>query len=192
MIRLTGLTPRQILIVLHDLVATAAAILLTFFMRFEGDILASKAPGLEIFIPIFVLYAAVVFFIVGLHRNKWRFTSVPDLYNIFRAATVLAVSILALDYVLLSPNVTGNFFFGKITILLFWFLEMFFLSGSRVAYRYLHYKRTLQRAKVADATPTLVVGRAADHQRRRRVGDLGALQRALVMQVAVSDARAAE
>ena len=36
MIRLPKLTPRQILIVLHDLVATAAAIVLTFYVRFEG------------------------------------------------------------------------------------------------------------------------------------------------------------
>ena len=54
------------------------------------------------------------------------FTSVPDLYNLFRASTVLAVSLLALDYVLISPNFYGTFFFGKITILLYWFLQMFF------------------------------------------------------------------
>ena len=35
MIRLPKLTQRQILIVLHDLLATVAAIVLTFFMRFE-------------------------------------------------------------------------------------------------------------------------------------------------------------
>ena len=53
------------------------------------------------------------------------------------------MSLLALDYVLLAPNVYGQFFFGKITILLYWFLQMFFLGGSRVAYRYFHYARTL-------------------------------------------------
>ena len=177
MIRLIRLTPRQILIVLHDLVATAAAILITFVMRFEGDVFAAKVPGLKIFLPAFVVYAAVVFFIVGLHRNKWRFTSVPDVYNIFRASTVLAFSMLALDYVLLAPNVYGTFFFGKITILLFWFMQMFFLGGSRVAYRYFHYERTLQRAKVADATPTLVVGRAADAEVLLRGIESGAVKK---------------
>ena len=115
--------------------------------------------------------------IFGLHRNKWRFTSVPDLYNIFRAATVLAVSLLALDYVLVAPNVYGTFFFGKITILLYWFLQMFFLGGSRVAYRYFHYARTLQRAKVADATPTLVLGRAADAEVLLRAIESGAVKK---------------
>ena len=176
MISLPKLTSRQILIVLHDLVATAAAVVLTFFMRFEDQQLHDKLVGLEILLPFFLVFAAVVYFIFGLHRNKWRFTSVPDLYNIFRASTVLAVSLLALDYVLLSPNVYGTFFFGKITILLYWFLQMFFLGGSRVAYRYFHYARTIQRVKVADATPTLMLGRAADAEVLLRSIESGAVK----------------
>jgi FlaA1/EpsC-like NDP-sugar epimerase len=177
MLRLLKLTPRQILIVLHDLAATAAAIGLTFVMRFEDQRLVAKLPGLELFVPVFLIYATAVYFIFGLHRNKWRFTSVPDLYNIFRAATVLAVSLLAVDYVLLSPNVYGQFFFGKITILLYWFLQMFLLGGSRIAYRYFHYSRTLKRAKVADATPTVILGRAADAEVLLRSIESGAMKK---------------
>ena len=176
MIRLPRLTPRQVLIVLHDLVATAAAIVLTFVVRFDEKLLAPKVHGLEIFVPIFVVYAGIVYFIIGLHRNKWRFTSVPDLYNIFRAATVLAISLLALDYVLLTPGIYGQFFFGKITILLYWFMQMFFLGGSRIAYRYFHYTRTLQRARVADATPTLILGRAHDAEVLLRAIESGAVK----------------
>jgi len=174
--RLPRLTPRQILIVLHDLVATAAAIALTFYVRFEGTPLEDRLAGLK-FLPLFLIYAAIVYFIVGLHRNKWRFTSVPDLYHIFRAATVLAVSLLAFDYVLVAPNVYGRFFFGKITILLYWLLQMFFLGGSRVAYRYFHYARTMQRARVADATATLILGRAADAEVLLRAIESGAVKK---------------
>jgi FlaA1/EpsC-like NDP-sugar epimerase len=176
MTRLLNLTPRQILIVLHDLAATAAALVLTFFIRFEDQALNVRLPDLK-FLPIFLIYAAAVYFIFGLHRNKWRFTSVPDLYDIFRAAAFLAVSLLALDYVLVAPNVYGQFFFGKITILLYWFLQMFLLGGSRVAYRYFHYARTLQRVKVADATPTLVLGRAADAEVLLRSIESGAVKK---------------
>ena len=177
MMRLQKLTSRQILIMLHDLVATAVAIVLTFFMRFEGVRLSERVHGLEIFLPFLVLYAAAVYFIFGLQRNKWRFTSVPDLYNIFRASAVLAVSILALDYVLLSPTFYGTFFFGKITILLYFFLQMFFLGGSRIAYRYMHYARMLKRVKVADTTPTLILGRAHDAEILLRSVESGALKK---------------
>ena len=177
MTSLPKLTLRQVLIVLHDLVATAAAIVLTFFVRFEDRSLDERLHGLAIFVPVLLAYAAVVYFVFGLHRNKWRFTSVPDLYDIFRAATVLAVSLLALDYVLLAPNFYGTFFFGKITILLYWLLQMFFLGGLRIAYRYFHYARTLKRARVADATPTLVLGRAADAEVLLRAIESGAVKK---------------
>jgi O-antigen biosynthesis protein WbqV len=175
--KIIRLTSRQILIVVHDLLATAAAIVATFFLRFEDSQLDEHLRGLPRFLPAFLVYAAVVYFVIGLHRNKWRFTSVPDLYNLFRASTVLALSLLALDYVLLAPNVYGTFYFGKISILLYWFLQMFFLGGLRVVYRYFHYARTLQRVKVADATPTLVLGRAADAEVLLRSIESGAVKK---------------
>jgi FlaA1/EpsC-like NDP-sugar epimerase len=177
MIALPRLTPRQKLIVLHDIVATAAAIVITFVVRFEDQRLYGKLHGLEIFLPGFLIYAAGVYLFFGMHRNKWRFTSVPDLYNIARVSTVLAVSLLVLDYVLLTPTIYGQFFFGKITIVLYWFIQMFFLGGTRIAYRYLHYARMLQRVKIANSTPTLILGLAADAEILLRSIESGAVKK---------------
>ncbi len=177
MLRRFNLTTRQLLIIAHDLVATATAVLVTFYIRFEGPLLSTRISGLQKFLPLFVVYAAAIYFIFGLHKNKWRFTSVPDLAIIVRASTVLAVSLLALDYVLLAPNVYGTFFFGKITILLYWLVQMFFLSGGRVAYRYYSYRRTMQRMRVADAQPTLMIGRAVDAEVLLRGIESGAVKK---------------
>ncbi len=92
MIRLTNFTPRMGLILAHDLIATAAAILASFYIRFEDAGLAERWPVLVIMLPAFVVYAGGIFAIFGLFKSKWRFTSLPDLMNIVRAATVLAVS----------------------------------------------------------------------------------------------------
>ena len=54
---------------------------------------------------------------------------------------------------------------------------MFFLGGSRVAYRYFQYARTLQRVKIADATPTLMLGRAADAEVLLRSIESGAVKK---------------
>src|SRR3569833_2392428 len=172
-----SLTPRQYLIIAHDLIATAVAIVLTFVMRFEGPLLVEKLRALQLFLPLFLIYAAFIYFAVGLHRNKWRFTSVPDLSHIVGAATILAVSLLVLDYLLLSPQRFGTFFFGKITILLYWFLQMVLLGGSRVAYRYYQYAHTLQRAKHGDASAALIVGRAADAEVLLRAMESGAISK---------------
>src|SRR3569623_1353918 len=169
------LTLRQYLIVAHDLIATVVAVVLTFVMRFEGFVLIDKLRTLEIVLPLFLIYAAFIYFAVGLHRNKRRFTAVPDLSHIVGAATILAVSLLVLDYLLLSPQLYGTFFFGKITILLYWFLQMVLLGGSRVAYRYYHYAYTLQRARHGEASPALIVGRAADAEVLLRAMESGAI-----------------
>jgi FlaA1/EpsC-like NDP-sugar epimerase len=162
MIRLPTFTPRMWLILAHDLLATAAAVVASFFIRFEEAGLAERWRLLVVLLPAFVVYSGFIYGFSGLYKAKWRFTSLPDLFNIVRAATVLAVTLLALDYVLVAPNVYGAFFFGKITILLYWLLQIAFLSGPRIAYRYFRYTRTLQHAKAGDSTPILVVGRSAD------------------------------
>jgi O-antigen biosynthesis protein WbqV len=54
---------------------------------------------------------------------------------------------------------------------------MFFLGGLRVVYRYLHYRRTLKRVRIADATPTLVLGRAADAEVLLRGIESGAVKK---------------
>jgi FlaA1/EpsC-like NDP-sugar epimerase len=162
MIRLPTFTPRMWLILAHDLLATAAAVVASFFIRFEEDGLAQRWRLLVVLLPAFLVYSGFIYGFSGLYKAKWRFTSLPDLFNIVRAATVLAVTLLALDYVLVAPNVYGAFFFGKITILLYWLLQIAFLSGPRIAYRYFRYTRTLQHAKAGDSTPILLVGRSAD------------------------------
>jgi FlaA1/EpsC-like NDP-sugar epimerase len=142
MIRLPTFTPRMWLILTHDLLATAAAVVASFFIRFEEGGLAERWRLLVVLLPAFLVYSGFIYGFSGLYKAKWRFTSLPDLFNIVRAATVLAVTLLVLDYVLVAPNVYGAFFFGKITILLYWLLQIAFLSGPRIAYRYFRYTPT--------------------------------------------------
>ena len=94
-----SLTRRQMLVVAHDLFATAAAVIVSFYVRFEAAGLESRIDGLIPILPGFVLYAGFIYFLFGIHEAKWRFTSLPDFGNIVRAATVLA----AVDAALAAP-----------------------------------------------------------------------------------------
>ncbi len=177
MSRMFPLTPRQYLIVAHDLIATAVAILASFFIRFEDTGLAERLDGLIRFLPGFVIYAGFIYFLFGLHASKWRFFSLPDVFNIVKAATVLAISLLVLDYILVSPQVYGAYFFGKITIALYWFMQIAFLVGSRAIYRQFRYVRTQQSVRGEHSLPTLVLGRAADAEVLLRAIESGAVSR---------------
>lgn len=153
---------KKALIVVHDLGMTAAAVVATFYVRFEGGLLNERLGHLPLFLPPFVLYAGVVYWVFHLYRSKWRFASLPDLFNIFRASTVLALTLLVVDYVLLSPQFFGFFFFGKITIALYWLIQMFLLGGPRLAFRYVKYARSRQTIQRDSNTPTLLLGRGSD------------------------------
>jgi FlaA1/EpsC-like NDP-sugar epimerase len=177
MFRLPKFTSRKALIIVHDLLATAAAILATFYIRFEDSGLEARLEALFAVLPGFVAYAGVVYFVFRLYEGKWRFASLPDLFNIFRAVTVLALSLLVLDYILVAPNLLGTFFFGKITIVLYWCLQMLFLGGPRITYRYFRYTRTRQQATRQDSAQILVLGRAADAEMLIRAVESGAVKK---------------
>ena len=186
MMRLSNLTLRNALIAAHDALATALAVLASFYLRFEGDAFFDRLPLLLRILPYFVALSVVVCYAFNLTTTKWRFISLPDALNILRVATVLTLGLVVLDYIFVAPNVQGTpvapnvqgpFFLGKITIVLYWFLEVFFLSALRFAYRYFRYTRVRRHAKTEDASPTLLVGRAADAEILLRGIESGAVKR---------------
>ena len=170
-------TLKTAVMVAHDLAATAAAVILTFVFRFGGDPLAQRLHALPLLLPPFLLFAGLVYGRFRLYRTKWRFASLPDLAGIVRAASVLALALLVLDWVLVSETLNGFYFFGKIAIVLYWVLQVFLLGGTRLAFRYLKYARSRQTHARAATTPTLLLGRGADIETVLRAIESGSVRR---------------
>src|SRR4051794_14577983 len=186
MMPFSNLTSRNLLIAAHDALATALALFVSFYLRFEGELFFDRVPLLLRILPYFVAFSVVVCYAFNLTTTKWRFISLPDALNILRVATVLTLGLVVLDYIFVAPNVHGTpvaphvqgpFFLGKTTIVLYWFLEVFFLSGLRFAYRYFRYTRVRRHAKAEDASPMLLIGRAADAEILLRGIESGAVKR---------------
>jgi O-antigen biosynthesis protein WbqV len=174
--KLLSFGPRVYLIALHDMVATAAAVLASFYLRFENQDLLARLPVLAMILPYFLALSVIVCASFRLTTTKWRFISFPDVLNIIRVASVLTVALLVLDYIFLAPNVYGTFFLGKTTIILYWFLQVAFLAGPRFAYRYFRYTRTLRAARNTDAASVLILGRTADAEVLIRSIESGAVK----------------
>lgn len=163
MTRLSHLTYRNVLIAAHDILVTVAALFGAFYVRFEGGgSFWARIPLLLHILPYFIVFSFVVFYLSNLMTTKWRFISLPDALNIVRVATILTVALLVLDYIIVAPNIRGTFFLGKVTIVLYWFMEILGLSALRFAYRYFRYTRVRHHAKSNDAAPALLIGRTAD------------------------------
>ncbi|MBV9563239.1 MAG: polysaccharide biosynthesis protein [Bradyrhizobium sp.] len=179
MTRLSHLTLRNFLIALHDVLATAVALIAAFYLRFDGGpLFYDRLPLLLRVLPYFLVFSVAVCYLLNLTTAKWRFISLPDALNILRVATVLAVALVVLDYIIVAPSVAGStFFIGRVTIILYWFLEVFCLSALRFAYRYFRYTRVRHHARVEDASAALLVGRAADAEILLRGIESGAVKR---------------
>ncbi|MCJ2023765.1 SDR family NAD(P)-dependent oxidoreductase [Methylobacterium sp. J-067] len=163
--------------VAHDLAATAAAVVLTFLFRFQGAMLAERLHALPLLLPPFLVVAGIVYARFRLYRTKWRFASLPDLAGIVRAASVLALVLLVVDWVLVSADLYGFYFFGKIAIPLYWVLQIFLLGGTRAAFRYLKYTRSRQSNAKAATVPTLLLGRGSDIDVLLRAIESGAVKK---------------
>ncbi len=81
-------------------------------------------------IPIVLLVQVFVFRRFRLYRGIWRFASIPDLWNIFRASIFGALSITLICFILF--RLEG---IPRSILILYPFFLMFFLGGPRLGYR---------------------------------------------------------
>src|SRR5690349_14614636 len=156
MMSLKNLSLRNALIAAHDALATAAALFASFILRFDGELFWHRVPLLLQILPYFIAFSVVVSYVFRLTTTKWRFISLPDALNIVRVATVLTLALVVLDYLIVAPAAGGTFFLGRITIILYWFVQILFLSAPRFAYRYFRYTRVRRHARLEGASPVLL------------------------------------
>ncbi len=168
---------KKLLVIVHDLAAIALAFLGACYIRFEGFALQERLKLLPVLLPGFVIWGGLVCWAFHLYKSRWRFASLPDLNNIVRASLVLAASLLLIDYILVSPQFFGFYYFGKITIAVYLLLQIFFLGGSRLLYRYFRYARSRNTIARDVNTPTLLLGRSSDIEVVLRAIEAGTVQK---------------
>ena len=153
---------------LHDLAAVAFAWCLAYLLRFNLEIPQEFLGGMLESLAIVLPAQAAVLWAFGLYRGMWRFTSLADLKSILIAgATATAAAAL-----LLFVTQRGVLVPRSVLILDPLILVML-MSGSRLAYRYLH-ERRLQGLLGAPRKPVIVLG--AGVAAEKLITDLGSSQ----------------
>ncbi len=166
---------KKALIILHDLVMTAAALLVSLALRFDDVFLLDRLRYWRFILP-FVLMAGLVYLFFRLYQSKWRFASLPDLISIAKAAAVLALVMLVVDYVVLAQNLYGGYFFGRQAVAIYFVVQMAFLGAPRILYRYWKDSRAKASPGQKDAPPVLLLGRPSDVEVLLRGIETGAIK----------------
>src|SRR3982074_3808602 len=78
----------------------ALSFALALFLRLGEAVLQYEPQLMVLYGAVFTGVAAVVFLVTGLYRGIWRYASLPDLFNIARAATLTELIFLPVMVVL--------------------------------------------------------------------------------------------
>ncbi|MGV2979883.1 SDR family NAD(P)-dependent oxidoreductase [Camelimonas sp. ID_303_24] len=160
-----------------DLVVTAGATALAFFLRFQDQRLGVYLHDLPLILAGVLPVAALVFLAVRLPQSKWRFTSLPDIIKIAKASLALSLVLLVFDTVVSHPDLLGKNFFGRGWILLFCLLEMLLLAAPRVAYRALKQRQLTSASPASKRDAALILGTGIEIEAILRGIEQGALSR---------------
>jgi len=117
-------------IILHDFIMVMIAWQASWWVRFNFDF-ANYFWQLSIYIlPLVLLVEGFVFWRFKLYLGIWRFASLPDLWNIFRAAIfgVLCISLVLFIWIRLED-------IPRSVLALYPIFLIFLLGGPRLAYR---------------------------------------------------------
>lgn len=175
-------------IVAHDLTATALALLGSLFLRDNLSDLQSRFDDILRIVPLLVLISGFVYKFFNLYESKWRFASLPDLFNIFKAASLLAVILLVADYFQVARGLSHFLLFAEKTVMIYWLLQMFLLGGPRLAYRYMKYVQSRRTGERDSAQSVLIAGRANEAEVALRALETG-LRRRFIARAILSPAR---
>lgn len=120
------------LVIIHDLFIVAFVWEFTWFARFNfSQVNSTELVSSLYLLPLVVLTQGIVNYRFYLYKGVWRFSSMSDLWNIFRAAMI---GVLCITLVLfISTRLEG---IPRSIFVLYPIFLIFFLGTPRLAYRY--------------------------------------------------------
>jgi FlaA1/EpsC-like NDP-sugar epimerase len=121
---------RASLAFVHDVVMAAVSFALALYLRVGADITQFDIALTILYGVAFTAIAAVVFLITGLYRGIWRYASLPDLFNIARAATLTELIFLPVMFLFTRLDALPRSF-----LLIDWLVLIALLGGPRLGYR---------------------------------------------------------
>jgi len=113
-----------------DLLLLAASFYTAHLIRFEFAVPPDFLNRFMLLLPFLLVIKIACFYFFDLYRGMWRYTSISDLLNVIKAASIS--SLLIILYVLLRYRFHG---FSRSIFLMDWCLTILFIAGFRLAVR---------------------------------------------------------
>ncbi|MBW2631699.1 MAG: polysaccharide biosynthesis protein [Deltaproteobacteria bacterium] len=113
-----------------DAVLVALAYSLAYLVRFEGNIPLQNLAQLKATLPFVIAFKLICFFIFGLYRGMWRYTSLAEVRNVLKATVCSSIVIVLV--ILLLYRFQG---YSRYVYVIDFVLTFLFVGGARAAIR---------------------------------------------------------
>lgn len=113
-----------------DLFLLAGSFYAAHLVRFEFNIPPDFSASLIRMLPFVLITKIACLYFFDLYRGMWRYTSISDLLNVIKAASIS--SLLIICYILLRFRFIG---FSRSIFLIDWCLTILFIAGFRLIVR---------------------------------------------------------
>ena len=153
---------KSLLLLTTDMLIAGAALFGAYLLRYNLD-LPPYFESVLLYVAFYCVISGVVFYLFGVHRGVWRFSSLSDLRNIVFASTAaMLIFLLAMFLVDRLASIPRS------VPLITWFVVIVLLSAPRAAYR------TWMTRQQPDSAGTrlLIFGSAGEAERVIRRFDL--------------------
>ena len=124
------LNKNYLFILLVDALLLVAAAYAAYLVRFDFDIPERHWLLLKRLLPLALAIKLVTFYFLGLYKGMWRYTSIADLFNIIKAASLS--SLLVIGIILLGTRFVG---FSRSVFIIDWCFTIVFISTFRLLIR---------------------------------------------------------
>ncbi len=118
------------LIFLGDILLVAFSWYFAHLLTFDFHIPESTSHALWRMVPLIIIIKITIFYIFDLYQGMWRYTSLTDLFSIFKSGTLSSVIIILMA---LFVHRLGGF--SRSVYIIDWGLTLFLIAGSRVGIR---------------------------------------------------------
>jgi FlaA1/EpsC-like NDP-sugar epimerase len=113
-----------------DIVLLCGSLYGAYLVRFDFSIPGAFLSHLLPIVPVILGIKLVCFYFFDLYRGMWRFTSIEDLLNVIKAASLSTVVILS--FLLLRYRFIG---FSRSAFLIDWGITVMAIAGNRLCIR---------------------------------------------------------
>jgi len=145
---------RIILLTVIDAILINFAFYCALLIRFDGEIPGQYFQNYESLALWFTIIGVICFYIFGLYKRVWEYASIGELLIVVGVVTVSTTLQITLAYFLMEG---GGFPLPRSVFILSWILTVFFIGGSRLAWR-LFRDYGLNHMQAKGGKPVLIVG----------------------------------